>query len=270
MDFYYFGGHIGSSLMKDLDDANFTGVLFTYDAMQGDFFTRLARDIKHDQKIKYMIAIRPYAISPQYLCMVNQSINEIMPDRLQINLISGHVKPHEQSVGGILGDINDSSSNIDRSNYLIKYVEMLEELRKNPRNQIPDYYVSTTNRFVFDASSALNSKMIIAYRNYRHGCWVIRSEFDQILEKGDPFSLDGTRSMISLSPIIRKTQEEIDVLDKPYLTYDTDYFTYEQFDAFVKKLESDGVKELMLGGWPESERNIIIKFVKEYTENNRG
>jgi hypothetical protein len=267
MDFYYFGGNMHTTIVTDLNNAHFTGVLFTYDATQGDFFTRLARDIRHDEKIKYMIAIRPYTISPQYLCMISQSIEEIMPKRLQINLISGHVKPHEQSVGGILGDVTDSSSNVDRSNYLIKYVQMLEDLRKDQRNHIPEYYVSTTNRFVFDASCDLNSKMIIAYRNYKYGCWVLKSEFDQIIEKGDPFSLDKTQSMISLSPIIRKTQEEIDALDKPYLTYDTDYFTYEQFDTFVKKLEGQGIKELMLGGWPEEERDIIIDFVKKYKEN---
>jgi hypothetical protein len=56
----------------------------------------LARDIDLTKKIKYMIALRPYNISPQYLTMINQSINQIMPDRLQINFISGYIKPHEK------------------------------------------------------------------------------------------------------------------------------------------------------------------------------
>lgn len=268
MNFYYFGGNIEGNLLRDLHDSHFAGTLFTYDAMQGDFFTRIAKDIKMNETFKYMVAIRPYSISPQYLCMINQSINEIMPDRLQINLISGHIKPHEENVGGIMGDVTDSSSNIERSNYLIRYIEMLEDLRKNPKNQIPDYYVSTTNKHVFQKSVELNSKLIIPYRNYVHKCWILKSENDIIIEKGEPFSLENTHSMISISAIIRETQKEIDEMEKPYLTYDTDYFTYDQFEQFVKQIEAEGIKDLMITGWPYEEGQRVIKFVKRYVENN--
>lgn len=269
MEFYYFGGHIGSNLISILDESHFSGVLFTYDARQGDFFTRLARDIKYTEKIKYMIAIRPYAISPQYLCMINQSINEIMPNRLELNLISGHIKDHEKDVGGILGNVNDSSSNIDRSEYLIEYINVLEEMKKDKKNQVPEYYVSTSNKFVFEACRSLNVKMIIPHRNYKHGCWILKSEYNTVIEKGEPFSLDGQTSLISLGPIIRETQEEIDALEKPYVTYDTEYYTYNEFVLFVKKLESEGIKQIMVNGWPQEERKYVIKFIKKYKEENK-
>jgi hypothetical protein len=54
-----------------------------------------ARDIDISKKIKYMVAIRPYAISPQYLVMMNHSMNDIMSNRVQFNLILGHIKEHE-------------------------------------------------------------------------------------------------------------------------------------------------------------------------------
>jgi alkanesulfonate monooxygenase len=123
MEFYYFGGYFDEGFISRLEESGFSGVMFTYDSTQGDMFTQIARDIKHTEKIKYLVAIRPYTISPQYICMINNSINKIMPGRLQINLISGYIKDHEANFGGIIGDTNDSSSNIDKSKYIINYLE---------------------------------------------------------------------------------------------------------------------------------------------------
>ena len=61
--------------------------------------------------------------------MINESIKNIVPNRLQLNIISGHIKEHEKDFGGILGDVNDLSSKIDRSNYLIKYLDVVNNLK---------------------------------------------------------------------------------------------------------------------------------------------
>lgn len=265
MDFYYFGGNFDYGFVEKLDKAGFVGVMYTYDNTQGDFFTTLARDIKMYEKIKYLIAIRPYSISPQYLCMINKSVGEIMPNRLQINLISGHLKSHEEDVGGILGEVNDHSSNVDRSNYLIEYFRTLEKMKENKKNHVPDYYVSTTNKYVFNAASELKAKMIVSHRDYTNGCWPLSSEFHSI-KPDEPFSAKGEKMLVCVSPILRKTQEEIDALDKPYLTSDTVYFTHDQFDHYVKQLEEDGITELMVFGYPEQERQIIIDYIGEYNK----
>lgn len=72
MKFYYFSGgdHIKEGRVKKLEKNGFTGVLFTYDPMAGDYLTRIAQDCENTQKIKYMVAMRPQAVSAQYLCMI--------------------------------------------------------------------------------------------------------------------------------------------------------------------------------------------------------
>ena len=114
MNFYYFGGHFTDNYSLEkasvLEKNHFAGVMFTYDATQGDMFVRTARDIKLDEKIKYLVAIRPYTISPQYLYTIYDSINEIMEDRVQVNFIAGYIKDNEADVGGIVTEINDKSS----------------------------------------------------------------------------------------------------------------------------------------------------------------
>jgi hypothetical protein len=270
MDFYYFGGFIGDQQVQHIEDHHFAGILFTYDIRQGDFFTRVARDIDLSKKIKYMVAIRPYVISPQYLSMISQSMHDIMPNRLQINLISGHIKPHEKEVGGVLGNLNDSSSHIDKSNYLIEYIECLDKLKNSiQKTAVPDYYVSTTNQYVFDAASKLNNKMIIQYAEYNQGCWTNYENYqtnNQIVTMGEKIDVKGKDIMISIAPILRKTQEEIDSLEKSKHTTDTAYFTYDEFEARIEEIKKDGINQLMFISWPTEEREYVMDFVKQYKE----
>ena len=164
MKYYYFSGgdHTANNKISILEEHGFTGVLFTYNALSGDYFTLVARDIDLSQKIVYMVAIRPHTISPQYLSMISNSIHGIMPNRLQINLISGHIKKEEKNVGGVLGVITDQSTHIERSNYLIEYLQELDKMYKAKAcDNMPDIFVSTTNEYVFETASSLKNKMII-------------------------------------------------------------------------------------------------------------
>ena len=267
MQFYYFGGSFEHNLISRLEESGFAGTMFVYDPVLGDVFTRMARDIKYTEKIKYLVAIRPYSISPQYLCMINKSIKTIMPDRLQINLISGHIKEHEKRFGGIIGDINDLSSRVERSNYLIDYLDVINNLENaDERVKYPDFYVTTTNRFVFDKANEYNNKMIISYRDYKNGHWMTYDENHQ-MRNGEKFDLSNKNVMIALTPVIREMQKDLDLVDRSKEATDTEYFTYETFDALVKKLESENINHLLINGWPYKERDVIIDFIKKYTQN---
>lgn len=266
MEFYYFNGPFEDVFLDTLEDAGFSGIMLVYDPLLGDVFTKIAHNIKKTKKIKYLVAMRPYVISPQYLCMINESIKNIVPNRVQLNIISGHIKEHEKDFGGILGDVNDLSSKIDRSNYLIKYLDVVNNLKDvDERVKYPDFYVTTTNKFVFNKSNEYNNKMIISYRDYKNKHWMIHDE-DGRMREGDNFDLSGKEIMIALVPILRKTQEELDLVDKSSEATDIDYFTYDQFKSLIKQLESENIKHLLVDGWPENERDEVIEFVKHYTE----
>lgn len=277
MKFYYFGGNFRQGEITRLEQHHFDGVMFVYDAVLGDVFTKIARDIRMNEKIKYLVAIRPYAISPQYLCMINKSINSIMPNRLQVNLISGYIKDHESSFGGILGDINDTSNRIDRSNYLIDYVNTLNTMPGNKKGTPLDFYTSTTNEYVFNATAEFNNKIILPYRDYKNGYWtLINGPYGQ--DVGNKFDVTGRKIMLAITPIIRKTEEDFDKTDeyakrpgwknneeRGKIT-DIEYFTYKEFDSFIKNLESQGITEILMNGHQEKEREHLISFIKEYRE----
>jgi hypothetical protein len=244
MDFYFFTSDF--NLIKELEAVGFEGVLFVYNANSQDCFVNIARNISSETKIKHMVAIRPYVISPQYLSMISKSVSNIKKDILQVNLISGHIKDEEKHVGGIVGTVNDTSSPIERSKYLIEYIKSLESLGIDKA----DYYVSIGNEFTFNTAKEYNSKMIIQYSHYK------RKLYD----------LSGTRSMIAITPILRKTQEEINSLPESTIQHriDMENFTYEQFYNIVNDIESNGINKIILSAWDMNETEHIVDFVKQY------
>jgi hypothetical protein len=293
MKFYYFGGVMGQTdsekIPSKLNKNNFDGVMFTHDIPEGDMFVKAAKDIKTNEKIKYLIAIRPYTISPQYLSMINKSMNSIDRGRLQINLISGYIKDHEDGVGGIVGEVNDQSSSIDRSNYMIKFLDALNSMDQdkhapgyyhdpNYENKL-DVYVSTTNSYVFKAAKKYNHKIILPYHIYVRGFWSDSHKNSSLMI---PLELDNTEVMLAITPIIRETEEELDLLTNhairpswrkgeiPNVVLDVAYFTYEQFDDFVNTLEKRGINHLLINSVPSEEAKVIIPFINQYVKSRKG
>jgi len=235
------------TLSESLEDVGFTGILFPTNARADDFFIDIARNIDTKRKIKYMVAIRPYTVSPQYISKTNKSMNKISNNRILINFVTGHVGDEEHSVGGILGDINDLSSNIERSKYMIKYLAELNKIK----NDLPDFYISVTNEFVFDA--AKENKILVPYSWY----------------KINRFDLNKKQSMIHVSPIIRETEEEIKKIDKDNWPQDTEFFTKDEFKRFIyylKEKSFDGV--LISNSLSELETENILKVMQEIKEES--
>ena len=273
MKFYYFSGanHIEKGRIKQLEQNGFTGVLFTYDPSAGDYLTRIAEDCKNTQNIRYMVAMRPQAMSAQYLCMVGWGMNQIATNRLEFNLISGHIKEKERNIGGILGDVTDYSSHIERSNYLISYLNELAKMDKEKSyHYIPDFFVSTTNQYVFDVCKKHGYKMIIPYREYKQGYWTKYDNYGgwsntpPSPDYTQPIDIADQIVMIVVAPLLKKTEEELQQIDRTMLSNDSDLFTYDSFKKFVTQLKNEGVKYLMITPIDELTREWELDSVIEY------
>lgn len=286
MKIYYFGGAVSSthSNIDDLEDIGFDGVLFTYSPYDGDMFTLVARTLKLNQKIKYMIAVRPHTMSAQFLCTINDSFSKIQKNRLEINIISGHIKPEEKFFGGILGDITDNSSVPDRTNYMIEYVKELENMKNNEKVKVPDYYISCTNPYSFKVASELNQKIILPYINYKNKYFKHIDDNGQT-KPGEPVIINNETIMLAINPIIRDTIEEIDkefpknilihnydnttFLDRNRQTLDTEFFTYDEFKVFVQNLESEGIYGILLNATSPKENENFLQYMKKYIRETR-
>ena len=180
--------------------------------------------------------------------MINNAFEKISKSRIVINIITGWVHDQEKSIGGIQGSINDFSSNIDRSNYLIEYVKNLKNIKSNT----PEFYVSVTNEILFKNVS--DGKVIVPYSIY----------------KQNRFDLNNENTMISVFPIIAKDEEELLSLKKEKREQDAEYFTIETFENFLNELKSKKINSVLIGNdRPELSKKNILSFVSNFTNKEK-
>lgn len=233
-------------ISADLESCGFDGILFPWSSTGEDYFTTIANNIDTGLKIKYMVAIRPYTISPQYLSKINTSMNKISKNRISINFVSGWVYDEEKDIGGIVGNVNDLSSSIDRSKYMIEYLKTLNTIK----DILPTFYISCTNHFVFEA--AKNNNIILPYSWY----------------KRKMFNINPSTTMIHMAPIIRDSQNEIDKISKDW-PQDTAFFTKPEFKDLIYSLKNMGFDGVLLSdSLSEQEYSRILDTVKEITEES--
>lgn len=226
-----------SKRSEDLEKNGFTGTMYPYGVSMGDYFTKIARNLDKNSSFKYIVAIRPYAISAQYLHMICSSLNLMSPDRVSINFLTGWIHEEEKKIGGILSDINDYSSNIERSNYMISYAKEFKKISNI------EFYISTTNENTFISSTYYEFPMIIPYSWY----------------KINKFNITNQKYMISVAPIISDVSKDIPN------NQDADMFTKEEFFKFLndcKKNNVDGI--LFQEYYPNTEYLNISKYINEY------
>ena len=250
MNFFWFERSNNFNIKElsiELEDNGFDGMLLPYSFYYGDQFVKIANSIDISKKIKYMVAIRPYTISAQYLSMINNSFNEISKDRISINLITGWIHDHEKNVGGIQGDINDASSNVDRSNYLIEYINSLRSIK----TITPKFYISVTNDILFD--SVKKENVIIPYYLY----------------KDNKFEFIGKNTMISIMPIIRKTKKDLDLVNRETKFSNIEYFTEEDFALFLQELTKKEIKNILITeDFQNKEKENILSFVSNFANKD--
>ena len=231
MNVYFFTSDF--EIIKELELSGFDGVLHTYNANNLNAFINIAKNISDETKMKHMVAIRPYTVSPQFLFQIDKAFNELYKKNiLQINFICGWIKESEKDVKGIVGSVNDYSTSIERSNYLIEYIDVLE----NSNNQSIDYYISVTNQFTFDSAVKNNSKIIIDYSHFKAKLYDIKD---------------------------KKVMVGLNGADK-----DGVLFSQEDLLKILLELESSGIEGVFFGS---GERNVIdhvIELVKKYKKRD--
>ncbi len=239
--------------VNELKEAGMDGVMYPFGSSMGDYFTRISRIIDKKSRFKYIIAIRPYTISAQYLSMICSSISKISRDILAINLLTGYVNKHEQAYGGIPWEPNDTSPSIVRSNFMLDYAKEFKKVSQN------EFFVSTTNETVFNNCAENGFGMIVPYVWY----------------KANRFNVEDQKVVISIAPVIKD-----DKADHHYecdnnnecrhpaesTCMDLDFFTTEEFLEFLSICEKRGIHGMLFqeADYLGQEYNNILPAITEY------
>lgn len=258
MKFYWFERLQESSvdriveLSNTLESHNFSGVLLPYSPYTGDYLIKVARAIDKSQKLKYMIAIRPHAISGQYLDMIIRSIGQISPNRIMINFVAGAIHSNELDFGGIIQKPDDKSTPYERKIYLTKYVEMFSSLVRRKEYK-PDILISGDSKEVLDAVEKFADYNIIGYSAYNRS----PSSFSSLTK----------RRMVAICPVIRDTVEEAEAL-RPELekkSADPVFVDEAKLIEIILDLKFQGVTDILIHKVPDdNEFERIYSFIKKF------
>ena len=262
-------------------DNNFDGLLYTYNYHSIDPFVYISKHFNLDSDLRYFVAIRSHIMSPQYIFKILRSfyhLKDVSGERIMmssfnnldvktekpvpvcINLISGSIDLEQQSFGGTIGNIDDLSSPIERSQNLIRFVKEFNDVNeKHFKNFFHlNLYITTTNKYVFEEANKKNNKMIIEYIDYDSKKFNITSP---------------ENVMLTFGPVIRDTQEELDAMDKtlgPGIKHNSIFCTPHQLIEMLDRLEQEGIQEVLFWSLRQEDHINMLEFVKKYNENKEG
>ena len=94
-------------MSKDFEASKVYSILLPYGSTGLDYMMYAADLMKSTNKIKFMIALRPYSVSPEYAAKMFQTIY-LYGNRIIFNLVAGKFSPEEEEfvLNNYVGDIS--------------------------------------------------------------------------------------------------------------------------------------------------------------------
>lgn len=155
------------TLSNVLDYSGYYSVLTVYHSKLPDYWIKIANIINPEHRLKYMIAMRTYAISPEYCAMMCEGFNEISSDRLILNVAAGDVHSDETSRSDVVAISELLRTHDDRVKYTSEWLEKFTSLPllKNK----PEIVVSGTSKETISNSEKYADAHLCMYSSYKNG-----------------------------------------------------------------------------------------------------
>lgn len=246
------------ALTEELDPYGYESVLFTVHSRLGDMWTRLSSSVNKNHKFKYMIAVRPYLFSPQYLAMLIASFNQISNNRLMLNLVHGIIGPKETFDGIMHGE------QLHDNNYRKEYAKQFMHKFLNETNvyipyEMPEILVSGSSKESLDLAKETSD--------------IVATFYESFMEDPEKFtSRKFKKIFIFLSVLVRETDEaaEQEVANIPEENRTTDsspiYGSKETLTKKFLELEKLGVTDILFSQFDQwHDPKVVHEFLGELT-----
>lgn len=248
-------------LMQTLNDSGYYSVMFPYDPFMNDWMLKVLPFTKKEQELKYIFALRTYAISPEYTAMMFQQFNEYFPNKALINVLAGDKAQmeYEKDVRGALVDF-DFFDNVEKR---IQYTE--QWLEKFVNLPILKYKPEIIMTGVSNPTLANVKK----YGDYS-GCMM-----DAYKDFPERYNSVSKNRLALVYCYITDTEEEyskaleLSKNEESFYTRFTMFGNYDQIINEIKNLKDLGLTDLMFARHElNKDDKKIHQFVKYVTENN--
>jgi len=253
VDSAHYSNSIDIKKFNDLvDDIGYFGVLFVYHSKDRDYLLPIVRNLDKSHSFKYILAMRAYAISPEYCNMLVESFNKIAPGRLALNIVAGDLHADET----VLEDVVDISSTLDttkkRTEYTRRWLDKFIKLLN--RNSLSYLIVSGYSEESTASASCYADAQLCMLSTY------INEMKDQVKTK-DKMASTGIvfvdQSGNEQSEFLEKIKKENTMI------YDSTIFGNEdEIILKIKQLENLGINNIMIFPVIRSQEMQMHKMAK--------
>jgi alkanesulfonate monooxygenase SsuD/methylene tetrahydromethanopterin reductase-like flavin-dependent oxidoreductase (luciferase family) len=233
------------ALLHEFEQAKYEFMLFAINSEKADFVPKVAFLLDKNPKIKMMLAMRPYLLSPQYAAMLFAGFEQVDSGRLMVNWVNGHNKGEGDEV------INFPSNFMDfdvRHKYVEEYFERLNRVFVVGQKNLPPQVI------------AINKDPTIALAK-KHGMFPIL-HYEGFLKKHKKLAKEGfSRVFVELFVKVLKdgsdkeleTKKIISSIDSGYIRNNT-FIGYESdIISELERLEGLGVTDVLIGSFDDED-----------------
>lgn len=239
-------------LAETANECGYYSVLITYHSLTSDAWVKCANTINLEHKFKYFLAIRTYAISPEYFVMMYKAFNEIQKNRIMFNIVAGDIQESESSVDNIILNKEYFDTVEKRVEYTYKWMEKMVSLL-SPED-MPEIVMSGTSEKTLHSASC--------FANYN------LSMMNDYLDNPSKFKKNKNRMVcaaVKISDSYEEAEKFIDNLPLKHQKKWTIFGTEENVKQKMIELKQAGVTDILLRARPgDPEFYLVHDFVKKH------
>lgn len=223
-------------LSNTLEMLGYKSVLLVTNSKQSDNWIKAANAINPNHNLKYLIALRPYMITASLCAMMIKGFNEISPNRIGLNIVSGEISKAEGSPEKITDIDVDINKKYERLVYIETFLKNLYSIISE--NDRPEILVGSGNKEVIEFSKKYTDISLCMYDDF---------------QKNDLSAFK--RKMVSVQMVLRDTEYEANKFMFKFKgtrqEKNTIYGTKESVIKKIISLEDEGVTDLLISVIPE-------------------
>jgi alkanesulfonate monooxygenase SsuD/methylene tetrahydromethanopterin reductase-like flavin-dependent oxidoreductase (luciferase family) len=247
------------SLFDELNPYGYGNVLLTVSSLLGDMWTKISSVVDKSHTFTYMIAVRAYLYSPQYLAMLISSFNQISNNRLSLNLVHGMIADNESFDGITNNEVFLTREG--RRNHSIEFIDKLfNSVKLFLPYRMPEILVS----------GGSDESIYLA----KNTCNIIGLYYESFMKSPERFtSQKFDKIFVFLSVLIFDTDEEAEERISKMTEHERSldgspiYGSKETLRKKILELDSLGVTDIFFSQFNQYEDTIPVhEFLKELTE----
>ena len=115
-------------ISNTVHEVGYKSLLLVYDSFLDNAVVTVANTINKDHTFKYIIAVRTYSVSPEYLASMYETFERIAPGRVTFNIIPGNIKFQETSLKDLVFIEDMIATSEQRDTYTLEWLKKYNKL----------------------------------------------------------------------------------------------------------------------------------------------